>query len=235
MNKPVFYIYFILVHLLVGILLLKTDFISRAQTKLGLARNTDELTAHFHTMLAYHQRMDGNVPEQAVILIGDSITQGLAGAALSPFSVNYGIGWDTTRGVLERLPDYQSLQRAKAIVLAIGINDLKRRNNQKIITNYKAILAQLPHNIPVIVSAVLPVSEAVNEQFKHNNQRIIALNTRIQSLCAEYATIHYINAGNALIDQHGNLSDQYHIGDGLHLNTMGYGVWIKALRKVLHK
>ena len=59
--------------------------------------------------------MDGLIPEGATIFIGDSITQGLATSAVSNQSVNYGIGSDTTLGVLKRLPYYNSMNSAKAV------------------------------------------------------------------------------------------------------------------------
>ena len=51
--------------------------------------------------------------------------------------INYGIGGDTTEGVLARLPEYNSLGRAAAVVLAIGDNDLQRGLSEaEIIANY---------------------------------------------------------------------------------------------------
>jgi len=89
----------------------------------GLFKQPNELTPHYHQMVTFHSHMDGNVPDDSVIFIGDSLTQGLCVSAVACPSVNYGIGNDTTLGVLQRISQYESIQRAKVVVIAIGIND----------------------------------------------------------------------------------------------------------------
>jgi hypothetical protein len=116
-KKKLFFIYLSIIHVSLIFILLKSDFIPKVQAKLGFEKSTQELTPHFKRMLTYHKRMDGNIPSGAVIFIGDSITQGLAVSAVYPKSVNYGIGSDTTIGVIKRLSDYKSLSRARAIVI----------------------------------------------------------------------------------------------------------------------
>ena len=158
--------YLLCIHILLAVVLLKSDFVFRVQNKLGIGiqqARTLELTPHYHRMLGYHKRMDGNVPDRAVIFIGDSLTQGLCVSAVAVPSVNYGIGSDTTVGVLQRLSEYRSIDRAAAVVIAIGINDLRRRSDAEILDNYETILARIPESIPVIASAVLPVDEPVRQ------------------------------------------------------------------------
>ena len=106
--------------------------------------------SHYDQMLAFHLRQDQNLPEGLVYFIGDSHIQGLATQSVSRRSVNYGIGSDTTAGVLKRLSKYQSLKNAKAVVLGIGFNDLKERDNIQIISNIKKILDEIPNNICTI-------------------------------------------------------------------------------------
>ena len=159
MKKRITIIYLIGIHLLLAVVLLKSDFIDRVQTKLGIQQSglSAEITPHFHRMLRYHKRMDGNVPDGSVVFIGDSITQGLCVSAITCPSVNYGIGSDTTLGVLQRLQDYRSIDRASAVLLAIGINDMKRRSNDEIFENYRLIIEQIPKTTPIVFSAVLPL------------------------------------------------------------------------------
>jgi len=231
-KRKLLVVYLIIIHILLAFILLKSDFISQVHSRLVSNNITSELTPHFNRMLTYHKRMDGNVPDGAVILIGNSITQGLAVSAVFPKSVNYGIGSDTTIGVLERLSDYKSISRAKAIVIAVGVNDLSRRNNDEIIKNYKKILNKLPNNIPVIASAVLPVDEIIKNKTGRNN-RISDLNVALDSLCENYINVHFVNPSKLLIDSDNNLSTLYHVGDGVHLNTKGYNILINELRKAL--
>ena len=105
--------------------------------------------------------IDPNVPSGSAIFIGDSITQGLCVSAVFTPSVNYGIGSDTTLGVLKRIPKYQSLNRASMVILEVGVNDLKRRKDEEILSNYSSILKLLPSHLSVIISGILPVNEAI--------------------------------------------------------------------------
>ena len=120
--------YLLLLHLFIVIVLAKSDFLPKLSYYAGI-NSTPEITKHYTRMMMYHERMDSSIPTGSVIFIGDSITQGLATSAISQLSVNYGIGSDTTLGVIERLDTYHSINTAKAVVIAIGINDIKRRND----------------------------------------------------------------------------------------------------------
>jgi lysophospholipase L1-like esterase len=234
MKKQIIATYIIGVHILLAIVLLKSDFIERVERKLGVA--SPEITEHFHRMLRFHRRMDGNVPEGAVLFIGDSITQGLCVSAVSSPSVNYGIGNDTTVGVLQRLSDYSSIEKASAVVLAIGINDMKRRSNDEILDNYRAIIERIPNTTPVVFSAALPLDEESKDERQGRNQnRIRPLNSSIEHLANAKNNVFFVDAGPLLVDKFGNLANDYYDGDGLHLNSKGNAIWIDVLRVGIQK
>jgi len=236
MKKRIAVAYLIGIHFFLVVVLLRSDFIIRVQRKFTPQQTVlpPEITKYFYRILRYHKRMDNNVPNGAIVFIGDSITQGLCVSAVASPSVNYGIGSDTTAGVLQRLPFYKSIKRARAIVIAIGINDIKRRSNDKILENYRFIIDQLPKTTPVIFSAVLPLDEEVREEWKGYNQGYIKdLNSRLKHLVSEAENLFFIDAGPLLVDENGNLSDIYYDADGLHLNSKGNTIWINVLRKGL--
>lgn len=232
--------YLIAVHVLLVIILLKSDFIDRIQNKLWAGNHplqSSELTHHYHRMLGYHKRMDGNVPDGAVIFIGDSITQGLCVSAVAVPSVNYGIGSDTTFGVLKRLLDYRSISRADAVVTAIGINDFRYRSDENIAQNYQTILEQISKTTPVIISAVLPVDETARAArgWGGISHRINTLNSHLERFAQSMDNVFFVDAGPGLLDDTGNLADIYHIGDGVHLNAAGNAVWIDVLKNEVQK
>ena len=234
MKKYILLTYIISIHLLLVIVLLKSDFIKRVEQKIGISQSLAEPSEFFHQMLCFHARIDGNVPDHSVIFIGDSITQGLAVNAVVVPSVNYGIGGDTTVGVLQRLSIYQSIENAKAVVFAIGINDIRYRSNDEIFYNLKAISKKVPSFIPVIFSAILPIDEDIRSEWQGINQnRIRKLNLKLESLTMKINNLFFVDAGQQLMDINGNLANQFHIGDGLHLNSNGNAIWISKLRKVM--
>lgn len=208
--------------ILLSLVLFQTD---------GCAEN-DEITDHYRRMMVYHEYMDGNVPDGAVVFIGDSITQGLCVCAVTPLAVNYGIGSDTTYGVLQRLPKYKSLEHCAAIVFAIGVNDLSRRSDDEIISNWKLIMQSIPEDIPAIFSAMHPLDAETKNISEESNQRIVRLNEALKNLCAENNQ-YFASAYAKLVNEKGNLDPAFHTGDGVHLNTAGYQVWIAVLQTAL--
>ncbi|MGH1460640.1 MAG: GDSL-type esterase/lipase family protein [Neptuniibacter sp.] len=174
------------------------------------------------------------MPDKSVIFIGDSITLGLAVAAVANSSVNYGIGSDTTVGVLRRLPVYKSIKKASAVVIAIGINDMKFRSNENILSNIQTIGEFFPDDVPVIFSAVLPIDERVRtDRPGRNISRIKPLNAALKKWTETYDNFFYADAGPQLIDESGNLAGRFHEGDGVHLNSYGNAIWIRVLREVI--
>lgn len=193
-----------------------------------------ELTEHYARMMRYHSRIDGNLPDRSVIFIGDSITQGLAVTAVATPSVNYGIGSDTTVGVLHRIPEYRSILRSRAVVIAIGINDMRQRSDQEILTHIQRMPTLIPESIPILFSAIHPLDETYREDWAGwNKNRIQPLNDAIQEWAAHYDRLHFVNTGPDLVNADGNLAAAYHIGDGIHLSHEGNAVWIRSLRYAL--
>ena len=231
MNKFVLIAWLLCVHGIVVVALLETDLAYRIDRKLGIGWITSkELTPFYTEMVGSQQQLDGNVADGSVIFLGDSITQGLNVSAVTHPAINFGIGMDTTYGLLNRIPKYPSLKRASHIIIAIGINDLIRthRDNDAILDNYQQILGLLPDGVPVTLQAILPVDERITMQ--GFNQRIKKINQRLSAL-ARYNNAHFIDLGPEFSNNTGNLKLEYHIGDGLHLTTKAYSVWINTLKK----
>jgi len=233
LRQGTFIAYLLVVHGLLALVLWKSDFLSRVQRRLGAGGG--EITDHYERMLRYHLRMDGAVPAQSVVFIGDSLTQGLCTDAVASPSVNYGIGSDTTVGVLGRVAEYHCLLRASCVVLAIGVNDMKFRDNQQIIQNYRRILEVLPPSVPVVCSALLPVNESLQSAGIVTNARIRDLNALLEALCSENKRCLFVDVGSSLVDASGNLSPAMQVGDGVHLNGAGNRVWIDELRIAVRK
>ena len=223
--------YLAIIHLLLVVVLWKSDFVNKVQIKLGISGS--QTLSFYEQMTLYHQRMDGSIPEGATIFIGDSITQALATAALTQTGVNFGIGTDTTQGVVERLPLYQSIQRSKLVVLAIGVNDIYQHvDHLDTRANYRNILDSIPSDVPVIAASVLPIG-AVAERKHFTNADIVLLNSDIEALTLEYPNVHYLDTSENIKDDAGFLQTQFHIGDGVHLSDKGYLVLIERLAQSL--
>ncbi|MCX6865802.1 MAG: GDSL-type esterase/lipase family protein [Verrucomicrobia bacterium] len=222
--------YLIALHLLLGLLLWKSDFLPRVMDRLAGNTHSEELTKHFRYMRAYHSRSAAIVPEGSVFFIGDSIIQGLCVDAVIQPAVNYGIGGDTTMGVLERMGDY-AFGRASAVVLSIGGNDLKYRDPEAVVANMEKIIARIDPHIPVIVSAVPLADEDLCASLRDLNATITRLNSLLQQLTVNSPRLSFVDHSN--LTQNGQLRRNLHIGDGMHPNNEGNRILAANLRMAI--
>src|SRR5437867_9764478 len=117
----------------------------------------------------------------AVVLLGDSITQGWGEDFSAWFPgmkiANRGISGDTSRGVLIRLKEDVLALDPRAVVLLIGTNDLEEKADpETIAANLKLILAELSQHdskMPIVLCQIFPSSAAKSrpaENIKQVNQ-----------------------------------------------------------------
>lgn len=230
--KSILFLYFLGLHIILLFIFLKPEIALFINTQIYDRHQEVTFGDHYNQMVLFHNRVDKNVPQGVVAFVGDSITQGLAVSAVAPLAVNFGIGGDTTEGVLRRIDSLDSLKRSSIVVLAIGVNDLKHRSDAEIVSSYNKILHAM-HNYPsVLVSAILPVDEKVFQSQGYNT-RIAVLNKQILNACFDYENCSFLDVGDKLLNGAGQLDSNYHIGDGLHLNPEGYDVWIEGLKSAL--
>ncbi|WP_100656722.1 GDSL-type esterase/lipase family protein [Alteromonas flava] len=228
MLKKISWSYFIVIHLALALVIIKSDFLQRVERKLGF--NQTEITQHYKTMTSFHARIDSNLPQNSIIFIGDSHIQGLAVSAINDRAVNFGIGNDTTFGVLQRLEQYRSIQSSAAVVVSIGFNDLRYRENEEIIENITKILNFIPSHKKVLLTALLPVGKKLHKKY---NGRITAINKRLFDLTLRRHNVHFIEAFGSFLNKEGYLEEKYLLRDNVHLSSLGYKIWIMELRKAL--
>lgn len=227
-NKKILYplvFYALIVHLIIVFILLKSDFIDRVKYKLGFAVRTSE---HIDNMLMYHRWMDENIPDGAAIFLGDSITQGLATAAVSSKSINYGIGGENTEQLLRAMVEYKSLSRAKEVFLMIGINDILQGKIEGLSYRLRIISEKIPKDKVFIWSSIMPV---VGQPFglRIDNSKIKLLNLEIMAMCNSKPKCVYVDVNKNFFDRDGHVVDRYFLSDGVHLNSSGYKEWINEL------
>lgn len=174
--------------------------------------------------------------QQAVVFLGDSITQGwgddLQGAFPGLKVANRGISGDTTRGVLIRLREDVLALHPAAVVLLIGTNDLEEKATPEIIAaNLKLILEALwkqDPKLPVVLNQVFPSSASM----KRPADQI----RRINALCAAVvkgdSRVTILETWPLFADAEGD-ARVAEFPDRLHPNAQGYAQWAAALRPVL--
>ena len=212
MKRAAVITYLIALHTLVGVALI---------TPGHLRQFRKQENPHIAEMRVVHGRMAPTIPDGAAIFLGDSITEGLAVAAVSPHAVNLGIGGLRTDQLLENLPAYP-LDRARAIYLMIGINDFGQGRAEGIQDRIAAIAASLPDR-PVVWTGVMPVREDVASLAS-----VATVNEAVERACAALPACRYIDPAPLLAP--GGKWDQSAYLDAVHLNAEGYRRWVIALR-----
>lgn len=224
-------IYILLIHCVLALVFLRPDIKRDIEVKLGIP--SSQIAYFRNKMLGFHRGMDGSIPDNAVLFIGDSITQSLATSAVSPLSVNLGIGSDTTSGVLSRLGTYKSINRAHLIVVGVGINDIHQGvDHADTLNNFKNILTNIPSSKTVVVTAVLPIGVSAEKSF-FSNVNIISLNDKIENVIREHENVSFLDTHSAFLDDAGYMKAAFHNGDGVHLSDEGYALLIKLLKSRL--
>lgn len=174
--------------------------------------------------------------QHALVFLGDSITHGwgdnLGGNFPDLQVANRGIGGDTSRGVLFRLPDDVLALHPAGVVLLIGTNDHEQGAAPEIAAaNIRLILAALKErdpSMPVVLCTVFPSSAAR----KRPADRIKQLNKLLKAVASEQPQVTCLDMWTLLANPDGDAKPE-EFPDLLHPNTAGYTKWAAALRLII--
>jgi lysophospholipase L1-like esterase len=186
----------------------------------------------YQSMLAFTLRQDANMLDQAMVFIGDSQVQGLAVSRLSRHAINLGIGGDTSTKLLERWPHYQSLQNAKLIFVAVGINDLFQSQDENLVKNMASLIAMVPSSTSIYIGAILPLAQT-SKHFSTFQARIEKQNAALQKLSAQHANVNFVDYYADFVEADTKTPSNPFLVDGLHLNPTGYELMITKLKQIL--
>lgn len=221
-SRIVLVAYLVLLHLAVGLLIARPDLAARLRGQAtGGARD-----AFVASMRSHHRRLAGNIEPGAVLFVGSSSIQGLDVGAVVDRAVNLGIGGDTVAGVLERWPA-RAVEQARAVVLAIGFNDLAHEPVAAVRDRFAELLARVPAGVPVVISGIQSIGAAAVADRPGLDGRIAELDQAYRALCADRSRCHYVDTPAALARCSG---EPVHESDGIHLGPAGYRCWKAALR-----
>ncbi|MBQ9719573.1 MAG: hypothetical protein IJV64_02645 [Oscillospiraceae bacterium] len=101
----------------------------------------------------------------------------------------------------------------------------------ELITAYQNLISAIQEQSPdtkIILSSLTPLA-ASYEYEDLTNETIQEINTWIAA-AAEGAGVKYLDAYSGLVNSQGYLSEEYHDGDAMHLNSAGIQVWLDYVR-----
>ncbi|HYT61890.1 MAG TPA: GDSL-type esterase/lipase family protein, partial [Haliangiales bacterium] len=171
----------------------------------------------------------------AVVLLGDSITQGWGEDFSAWFPgmkiANRGISGDTSRGVLIRLQEDVLALHPQAVVLLIGTNDLEEKADpETAAANLKLILSELARHdpkMPIVLCQVFPSSASKSRPA----DKIKRLNQLYADAVKGNAQVTLVETWPLFADAQGDAIPA-EFPDLLHPNAAGYAKWAAALRPI---
>lgn len=186
---------------------------------------------------------NANAPKGAVVLYGDSITDGWPGARQEFFKDNgflgRGISGQTTAQMLCRFRRDVIELKPKAVVVLAGINDMAENNGpidaQDVLGNIKSMHELAKANkIRFVLCSVTPSANFPwRKQITDAVQRIKGLNVLLKKYAVDNK-IPWVDYYSQLEDGQGAMKAGL-ANDGLHPNADGYAIMEKVLLGALKK
>jgi len=192
-----------------------------------------ERTEYWHMRTSLFKDQLTTVPKNAVIFLGNSITEGFNLRHYFPVSkpVNRGINGDHIDGLIERLNFSVIDLQPSLLFIMIGINDIGAgASDTTILASYGELLDRLTHSLPeteIFVHSILPTRP---EWSNCPKEKIIRLNTEIEKY-VHSSGLKWIDLYSDFVDASGYLNNKY-TSDGLHLNAAGYQRWQSILNEI---
>ena len=142
-------------------------------------------------------------------------------------AANFGIGGDTTQGVLWRMQNGELEGfKAKLIVLMLGTNNINRNPNDEIVDGDRLIVEEFKKRQPqpkVLVLGIFPRAMPADSPFRASikdiNSKLAKMNDNKQ--------VFYMDIGDKFLTPDGTLTTEI-MADGLHPTEKGYRIWADA-------
>lgn len=190
----------------------------------------------------YRELNQNPLKEPDVIFMGDSIVEYYPINELFATSknlVNRGIRGYKSDLLRDNIDAHIFGSAVDKIFILIGTNDIgKEIPTEQTLANLEDIFHYIANQLPltqVKLLSILPVNEGEAYKAKvhlRNNTKIRQLNQAYQELCERYVQVDYLDVYDILLDQEGNLREDY-TTDGLHLTVAGYRALSQELQKEL--
>ena len=185
--------------------------------------------------LATITAMNGEID---LMIMGDSITDGWRNGGKAVYdqyyaplkTANFGIGGDTTQGVLWRLQNGEGQGfKPKAIMLLIGTNNSGSGTSAEIAEGVGAVVLELRKDFPaakILLLAIFPRSD------KEIQKQLVAAANPIIARLHDGEHVFYFDIGQKFLAADGTITRDI-MADGLHPTAKGYAIWAEAVKDKL--
>jgi len=169
------------------------------------------------------------------VFLGNSITEGFDLEYYFPDHelANRGIVADHIDGLMQRLENSALALKPNNLFLMIGINDIgDRRDDEYLKKMFSVLIDNLTHALPeteIYLHSILPTSP----RWKNcPPDQIRRMNLFLERLAKERG-LTYVDLHPLFLNESGEFIHPDLTRDGLHLNALGYEIWVDQIRGYL--
>lgn len=179
------------------------------------------------------RRGAGNID---LLFVGDSITDGWSNGGrevwdkyIEPLKpANFGIGGDTTQGVLWRMQNGELEGfKAKLIIHMLGTNNINSAPDDQIAEGNRLIIEEYKKRQPqakILVLGIFPRATSATDPFRGHIKEINGMLAKL----ADNKQVFFMDIGDKFLAADGTLSPDI-MPDFLHPNAKGYQIWADAM------
>lgn len=185
-----------------------------------------------------------------IVFLGDSTTYGLKRYGMLPGGKDTNQVWTPVSGTLtlsyatfstilypedgSEIIITEAVQKSKPdiLVITLGINGISFMDESYFKSEYTKLILLIQEASPdtkIILQSIFPLAQSYVNKKSINNEKIVAANVWIADI-AKNTGVKYANTASVLIGSDGYLPEEYHNGDGLHLNEISFGIELEYLR-----
>ena len=114
-----------------------------------------------------------------------------------------------------------------------GDNDLSsRKTSDQIMATTKTLVNQIEAKLPGIEIVFICTKPSLSRWTL--KEKYLELNSELKKYCDSKSNLSYADVWYPMLDKKGNPIKNIFIDDGLHMNSMGYDIWAKVLKKYLN-
>lgn len=178
-------------------------------------------------------------PENAILFLGSSSIRRWESIAedMAPWAVirrGYGGARFSDLAVFaKRLADPHQFDAVAIFVgndISGGEQDKQPEEVLRLIKITVAEIRQQHPTQPIFLIAITPTSSRFDvwDQIRQVNQLMA-------DYCSQHETLHYIDTAKHFLDSQGHPNDSLFVDDHLHLNSAGYQLWARLIKRELSK
>ena len=185
-----------------------------------------------------------------IVFLGDSTTYGLRAYKMLAGGKDTTQVWTPKTGTLTlsqasfativypetdeelTIADAVAKKKPEYLVITLGVNGVSFMKEDYFKSEYKKIIESVQTARPdtkIICQSIFPVAKTYARLESINNELIDAANKWICEIAAECG-VKYLDTNSALRDADGWLPEDYHNGDGMHLQTNSFTIELNNIR-----